>query len=142
MKNTNEYAEPEIVGTKSRKRRAASTVGRAATGAAKKGGATFAKSTAGKFAAGFVLNQAVDRVGGFKRRVLLLLFMYTVGIILGIIGLFSLIGWALYALLPNGLATVLFAFILAPIVFAIYFAVVTLRGVIKHPLAKDIRNIR
>lgn len=141
MKNTSEYAEPEIVGESKRKR--AARAGRKMAGqAARQGSKQFAKSAAGRFAAGFVVNEAVGRVTGFKRRIFLVIALYTAGVVLGIIGLLSLLGWALFSLLPNGLATVVLGIIIAPIVFGIYITVMLARNVINHPLAKDIKNIK
>ena len=125
--------EPEIVGTGFSKRTFAKKVLK-----------NTARGTAGKtaatFATGFAMKQATERVKGLRTRMIWIVLLYTGGIILGVIALVSLIGWALFTLLPNPVAGVILGIIVAPILFAIYFGYRTIMSVVKHPLAREYKK--
>lgn len=134
MKSTKRTVEePEIVGPRFSKRTfAKKVIKNTARGTAGK--------TAATFATGFAIKQATERVKGLRTRMIWIVLLYTGGIILGVIALVSLIGWALFALLPNPIASVILGIIVAPIIFAIYFGYKTIMSVLRHPLAKEYKK--
>ncbi len=92
------------------------------TGGAKARAYNFAKTSA----AGFAVNQAFERVDGVRKQFLLVIILWTVGVTLGVTALVALIGWALFALLPNGLAGLLIGIVVAPVVWGVYFVFKTI----------------
>ena len=101
-----EFAEAEVVASKKKK-------------GTKERAFNFAKTSA----AGFAVNQAFDRVDGVRKQMLLVIILWTAGIVLGVVALVSLIGWLLFTILPNGIAGLLIGIIIAPIVWGIYFVI-------------------
>lgn len=99
-----EFQEAEVVGNKKTKKARAFN---------------FAKTSA----AGFAVNQAFERVDGVRKQMILVIILWTAGIVLGVTALVLLIGWVLFAILPNGLAGVLLGVIVAPVIWGVYFVI-------------------
>ena len=124
--------EPEIVKSKMSKRDLAKG---AALFAASRGGIKGAVASA---ATGFAMRSATGRIEGLKKRVMLVIGLYTAGILLGVTALISLVGWALFTVLPEWAAALILAIILLPIIVGIIIAFKTARSIWKHPFAKQV----
>jgi len=99
-----EYVEAEVITPNKTKSRAGQAFGFAA-----------------KTGAGFAVDQAFERVDGVRKQMFLIALIWTMGTILGVIALISLIGWLLFAVLPSGIAGIILGVLVAPVVWVAYF---------------------